>query len=143
MPLTLVHYPRSTEPRKRAVALMIEDNLTQLDLYTMVLEEKLDVMTATRGEAGYGLACREHPDVIVLDVLLPDVDGLTVCEWLQSNPVTASIPLIVLTGDDGAYGRAHAEGSRFAAVLTKPCSADRLLAAIRSALDPREAAGIP
>ena len=51
--------------RTRPLVLFIEDNLTQLDLYVMVLEEHMDVITATRGEAGYELACTERPDMIV------------------------------------------------------------------------------
>src|SRR5712691_11148452 len=102
---TVVPHPPSQ--RERSLVLFIEDNLTQLDLYSMVLREQCDVVTATRGEMGYELACSEHPDAIVLDVLLPDVDGLTLCERLRANPSTASIPVIVLTGDDGAYARAQ------------------------------------
>jgi two-component system alkaline phosphatase synthesis response regulator PhoP len=115
------------------LALFIEDNLTLLDLYTMVLEEELDVVAATRGETGYELACSERPDVIVVDVLLPDVDGLTVSERLRGNPMTPLIPIVVLTRDDHPSARAHVALADFVAVLTKPCSADRLLSAVRIA----------
>ena len=121
--------------RQRALVLFIEDNLTQLDLYAMVLREKCDVVTATRGETGYELASSEHPDAIVLDVLLPDVDGLTLCERLRANPSTASIPVIVLTGDDGAYARAQLVRSELTGVLLKPCPADRLFSAVRQAVE--------
>ena len=135
MPVISMRSPRSRSEPTRPLVLFIEDNLTQLDLYAMVLEEHMDVITATRGEAGYELACTERPDMIVTDVLLPDVDGLDVCGRLRANPLTASIPVIALTGDDAAYTRAQEVRWQLTNVLLKPCSADRLLHAVRQALE--------
>jgi two-component system response regulator MprA len=136
MSLSVQSVQRGAE-RSRPLVLFIEDNVTQLDLYTMVLEEAFDVVRATRGESGYREACHRHPDVIVIDVLLPDVDGLTLCTRLRANPNTAPIPVIVLTGDDGAYTRAQGLRSDFTGVLMKPCPGDRLLEAVRHALKRR------
>lgn len=103
---------RPAHPR----VLIIEDNHTQLDLYAMAIEDSADVIKATRGEDGYALACGERPDIILLDVLLPDVDGLALCQRLRMNPVTADIPVLVLTGDDAAYARpARPVGTRWGA----------------------------
>jgi CheY-like chemotaxis protein len=123
----------SSHPR----VLIVEDNLTQLDLYALVLEDHFDVLAASRGETGYEMACKEAPDAIVVDVLLPDMDGLTLCSRLQSNAFTAAIPLIVLTGDDGAHARARLRSAQFSAVLKKPCSAERLLSLLRDAVSIR------
>lgn len=120
--------------RKRPVVLLIEDNLTQRDLYAMVLEPDLAVLGATRGEEGFETAVTEQPDVIVVDVILPDVDGLVISERLNADPRTAAIPVIVLTGDDAGYARARLRGSELTGVLLKPCPADRLLDAIHVAL---------
>ena len=120
--------------RKRPLVLFIEDNLTQLDLYSMLIEDELSVMKASRGGTGYDLAFSEQPDVIVLDLVLPDADGLALRERLRTNPTTASIPVVALTGDDAAYARAEGVRSQFSDVLLKPCPADRLLSAIRQAL---------
>src|SRR5438874_13495005 len=120
--------------RSRPLVLFIEDNLTQLDLYSMMIEDQVSVVKASRGETGYDLAVSEQPDVIVLDLLLPDADGLAVRERLRTNPATASIPIIVLTGDDAGFARAELMRSQFFIdVLSKPCPADRLLSAIRKA----------
>lgn len=131
----------TTDDRVRPLVLLIEDNLTLLDLYAMVLDEEFDVVTATRGEEGYELACNEHPDVIVLDVLLPDVDGFQVSERLRGNPETVSIPVVVLTGNDGAYAQAKLAAADYSAVLTKVLPADRLMAAVRAAVPQTSAAG--
>ncbi len=132
---TVVRHPSSQ--RERSLVLLIEDNLTQLDLYTMVLSEQCVVVTATRGETGYELACSERPDAIVMDVLLPDVNGLALCKRLRANPSTASIPVIVLTGDNVAYARAQLVRSELTGVLLKPCPADRLLSAVRQSVERR------
>ncbi len=132
---TVVRHPSSQ--RERSLVLLIEDNLTQLDLYTMVLSEQCVVVTATRGETGYELACSEQPDAIVMDVLLPDVNGLALCKRLRANPSTASIPVIVLTGDNVAYARAQLVRSELTGVLLKPCPADRLLSAVRQSVERR------
>jgi CheY-like chemotaxis protein len=117
---------------RRPVVLFIEDNLTQLDLYAMLIEHELAVVKASRGLTGFDLAISERPDVIVLDLLLPDIDGFALAERLRMNPATMSIPIVVLTGDDAAFARAEAI-PRFRDVLMKPCPADRLLGAIHHA----------
>ena len=92
--------------RTRPLVLLIEDNLTHLDLYSLILQDEVDVVPASRGETGLAVAITERPDAIIVDVLLPDADGLALCQRLREHPETAAIPLIVLTGDDVAYDRA-------------------------------------
>ena len=121
-----------TTDRNRPVVLFIEDNLTQLDLYAMLIEHELAVVKASRGLTGFDLAIAERPDVIVLDLLLPDVDGFALAERLRTTPATASIPVVALTGDDAAFARAQAM-AQFSDVLAKPCPADRLLQSIHQA----------
>ena len=123
----------ATRPR----VLLIENKPAQLQLYAMLLAEELQVSTATRGDTGYSLACTELPDAIVVDVLLPDTDGLEVCANLLMTPETAAIPLIVLTSDDAAYFRALAMAS-LAAVLKMPCPIVELLSVIRRVARPRK-----
>jgi twitching motility two-component system response regulator PilH len=120
--------------RSRPVVLFIEDDVTQLDVYTTMIDSEFDVVQARGAKIGYALACKEVPDAIVVDVLLPDGDGVLLCQWLRRNPLTASIPVIVITGDDSAYARAQAARSELTGVFMKPCSADRLLAALREAV---------
>lgn len=123
--------PRSAD--ERPLVLFIEDNPMQRDLYAMVIEEELDVCTATHLETGYRLALSKDPDVVVVDVLLPDGDGLALCARLKAHPDTAATPVVVLTGDDAALARAQlAPGVH--AILSKPCPADKLLDTLRSAV---------
>jgi CheY-like chemotaxis protein len=61
---------------------------------------------------------------------------MLLCQWLRRNPLTAGIPVIVIASDDAAYGRAQAARSELTGVFMKPCSADRLMAALREAVAP-------
>jgi DNA-binding response OmpR family regulator len=120
--------------RARPLVLLIEDNLTHLDLYSLMLQDEVDVITATRGETGLALASVERPDAIIVDVLLPDADGLELCLRLRGQRETSLIPLVVLTGDDDAYDRAGELRSVVDAILKKPCPADRLLTTVQRAI---------
>lgn len=78
------------------------------------------VSSATTGRQGIALARSEHPDAILLDVMMPDVDGPATFERLQRDPQTCDIPVILLTataqnGDDRGFARLGVAG-----VLTKP-----------------------
>jgi len=124
-------------PQHRPRVLLVDDVLDQLDLYAMVLEDHCDVLKASRGEAGYAMACVELPDVIVLDLLLPDVDGFDVCRRLRSTQATAAIPVIFLTGDDPSLFKAMSsvEYTNVFAILKKPATGHRLLSTIRDAVN--------
>jgi CheY-like chemotaxis protein len=86
------------------------------------------------------LAIARQPDAIVLDLRMPGMDGLVVCRHLKRDPVTADIPVIILTGDDDHGVQTEALIAGAAAVLTKPCSAPRLIGTLRAAVD-RSATG--
>ena len=118
----------------RLRVLLVDDSSAQRDLYAMMLEEFARVVTASRGEDALVLAGAEPPDAIILDVLMPGLDGWRVCECLRSNPITARIPVIMLTASDAddMPERARAVGAD--AVLTKPCPVERLVVTINASL---------
>ncbi|PMB47875.1 two-component system response regulator [Fischerella thermalis CCMEE 5201] len=93
------------------------------------------VSTAASGSEGVAKAASEQPDVILLDVMMPDMDGIATFKALQANSATKTIPVILLTAKTQA-----AEQRRFAelgvqAIITKPFKAMKLPAQIASALD--------
>jgi signal transduction histidine kinase/CheY-like chemotaxis protein len=78
--------------------LVIDDDPSALELIKAVLEpEGYTVDRASGGEEGVALATRAQPDVILLDLLMPNVDGFAVVERLRAGPTTADIPIVVLT----------------------------------------------
>ena len=115
---------------------MVDDVLDQLDLYAMVLEPHFEVSRASRGEMAIAMALAHPPDVIVLDLLLPDVDGFDVCRRLRGASETAAIPIIFLTGDEASLFKAMSspEFASVFAILKKPATGDQLLTTIRAAL---------
>ncbi|MBD2250061.1 response regulator [Nostoc parmelioides] len=93
------------------------------------------VSTAASGSEGVAKAAAEQPDVILLDVMMPDMDGIATFQALQANPVTQSIPVILLTAKTQT-----AEQRRFAelgiqAIITKPFKAMKLPAQVTAALN--------
>lgn len=91
-----------------------------------------EVLEAPSGERGLELALHEHPDVIVLDVMLPGMSGIEVLEALQADPSLDAIPVVVITAWSHAEVDAELAGAdRF---VSKPFDPDALAAAVEELL---------
>jgi CheY-like chemotaxis protein/anti-sigma regulatory factor (Ser/Thr protein kinase) len=112
--------------------LYIEDNPSNLRLVEQLFADQAEVhvIAAQQGGVGLDLACAHQPDLILLDLHLPDIAGAVVLEQLQANPATTAIPVLVLSADvtGRETRRLCAAGAR--AVLTKPLDLIELLATI-------------
>ncbi len=118
----------------RQRVLLVDDDPTLLEVLTTALHlEDLDVIPASDGEAALRIAADGAVDLVVCDVGLPDPDGLEVCRRLRSDPRTAGLPVILLTGRDTDEGRALGAAAGCDAYLTKPFSPLELLELIRGA----------
>jgi two-component system cell cycle response regulator DivK len=81
-----------------AAVLIIEDNPTNMTLAVFLVKSAgHTVITATTAEAGLALAREQHPDLILMDIQLPGMDGLEATRVLKDDPVTSAIPVIALT----------------------------------------------
>lgn len=100
-------------------------------LRTILGEKRFEVTTATRGEEGLARAAADPPDVIILDLGLPDMDGLTVIERLRE---WTQVPIIVLSVREADADKVAALDKGGDDYLTKPFSIEELLARIRVAL---------
>jgi CheY-like chemotaxis protein len=113
----------------RAVVLHIEDNLANLKLVERILTERpeVEVVAAMQGRLGLELAREHRPALILLDLHLPDIGGETILQQLRDDPVTASIPVVVVSADatPGQIQRLTAAGAM--AYLTKPLDVRELL----------------
>lgn len=85
--------------RNKPVVLAVDDNLDNLTLmeYQVSMTVSCAVMTAATGRAALHLAQHRLPDLILLDILLPDLNGIEVVRKLRQTPATAKIPIIALT----------------------------------------------
>jgi len=94
------------------------------------------IVIGRNGKEALELAAREKPGLIVMDVSMPEMDGLTALTQLKANPETAKIPVIMLTVRGQAMARQQAEQSGAAVYLTKPFSPSQLLAEVKRLLEP-------
>jgi signal transduction histidine kinase len=118
--------------------LLIDNDATTRDLVQrMLARDGVDMLYAATGQEGLRLATEQRPDVILLDVLLPDQDGWAVLTAITTKLELAGIPVIIVTTADE---RGLAETLGATAYLSKPVSAEELRAAIRGA---HQAAGEP
>jgi DNA-binding response OmpR family regulator len=118
---------------KQPVVLIAEDDASvRLAMEVALQYEGFNVVTAEDGEKALDIARREKPDVILLDHLMPRMDGKEVLEALRKSDATSGIPVLVLTGMD----RGEPDEWAGAEFLGKPFSPDELVDRIRGALDP-------
>jgi DNA-binding response OmpR family regulator len=115
--------------------LVVDDDPRLLHVVAMYLSiEGYDVDTAGNGEEGLRSLEQRRPDLVILDVMMPGIDGLEACRRIKSNPETRTIPVVLFTAlsrtDDVENGRA-AGANRF---INKPFSLIGLGAVIRSLL---------
>jgi CheY-like chemotaxis protein len=116
--------------------LLVDDNTELLDLLAQALEKLGGYMTARAadGLAGLEMAMATKPDCMVIDILMPQLDGYQLVRTLRGDPDTTDIPLIVLTAlaQDKDRFATLASGADY--YLTKPVSIPDLVAAIQQAI---------
>jgi len=110
-----------------------EDNLYMLQLRFDVLGG-YEIISATDGAAGLAMAVAERPDLILMDLNLPEVDGWEAARRLKADPLTRDIPIIALSAHAMAGDREKALATGCDDFDTKPVEFDRLLAKIEQAL---------
>lgn len=118
--------------------LLIEDDRDSREVYGTALRHSgYRVLEATDGGEGIRLAREHRPDVIVMDLGLPGVDGWRATETLKANPATADIPVIAVTVHVHEFYRARTQAVGCDSFLDKPCSPTRLLGEITRVLHER------
>jgi two-component system sensor histidine kinase ChiS len=86
------------EQTSKGLVLVVDDTPNNIDVLSDVLESgHYTIITATRGEAALFLAERDQPDIILLDIMMPGMDGFEVCKRLKQNKYTRDIPIIFMT----------------------------------------------
>jgi DNA-binding NtrC family response regulator len=117
--------------------LVVEDEKTALhSLSSLLADEGYNVLQADRGEQGLRLAMREEPDLILLDIRLPDLDGLSLLERLRADHSDAAV--IIMTADTTSSNAIRATQLGAFDYVSKPINDDHLLVQIRRALEYRK-----
>jgi PAS domain S-box-containing protein len=126
---------RAMRPAKKV--LYVEDNLANLDLVESILHDRpeIDLIPALQGRLGLQLAREHQPDLILLDLHLPDIGGEAVLRELRDDERTREIPVLVISADATTrqIERLRAAGARD--YLTKPLDVDQFLTAVDASLD--------
>ncbi len=118
-----------------AKILLVEDNEMNRDMLSRRLERKgFVVLIAADGGVGVSLARTDAPDLILMDMSLPVIDGWEATRILKADPATAKIPIIALTAHAMAEDRAKAMGAGCDDFDTKPVELPRLLGKIEAML---------
>ena len=121
--------------------LLVEDNPMNRDMLSRRLIRKgYVVLTADDGEQGYATACTDGPDLILMDIGLPDMDGWQVTQLLKSNAGTREIPIIALTAHALVTDRERAREVGCDDYDTKPVEFGRLIQKIETLLASKKVA---
>jgi two-component system, cell cycle response regulator DivK len=106
--------------------LIVEDVDFNRDLLTQLLEDEFEVIAAIDGQAGIAAAERERPDLILMDLSLPVIDGWEATRRLKAHPMLKATPIIALTAHAMRGDEAKARASGCDDFLTKPIDEDLL-----------------
>lgn len=116
---------------KRKV-LIIDDEADNRELIEDILSDKFRVLCASDGEEGLRVARGDLPDLILLDITMPKLDGIAVCEVLRSNEATRHIPIIMLTASSDVDRRIQSYMTGADDFLSKPFRPQELIARVIS-----------
>lgn len=124
-----------------AKILIVEDDLLIRNLIVYRLQEHhFDVVVASNGEEGVLLAEAEKPDLILMDMRMPVMDGWKATEQLKSSPQTAAIPVIALTAQSAATVKQREIAASYDGYAQKPLQFKQLICQIEMLLQQRVAA---
>ncbi|MGH7504473.1 MAG: hybrid sensor histidine kinase/response regulator, partial [Longimicrobiales bacterium] len=123
---------------RAATILYIEDNLANLSLIEAILagRPEIKLIPALQGQLGIDLACQHRPDIILLDLNLPDMPGHEVLQKLRANDATRSTPVVVISADATPGNIVRLREAGACAYLTKPIDVDEFLHALEDCLTP-------
>ena len=113
--------------------LLVEDEKDMVYALTLQLEAfGFEVVTAADGQEGLSKARKEKPDLIIMDIMMPNVDGYQACRMIKFDTNLSSIPIIMLTSFSREDDKERAKKVHADAYFTKPFKPEKLLAKIKS-----------
>jgi len=107
--------------------LVADDELYIRLLVKDILEPEFTVLEASNGEEAVTIARNEQPDLVLMDILMPKLDGYTACYAIKNNELTKNIPVVMLTGVGHELNRQLSQEMGATAYITKPFNPEDLL----------------
>lgn len=116
---------------KKKLILAVEDiPVNQTLLKSQLRFSEYDVITASNGKEALQKIATDHPDAVLLDIMMPGMDGFDVLEAIRQNPETEELPVIMLTSLSEMEHHAHATMKGANGYLTKPLVTNQLIASL-------------
>jgi len=116
--------------------LIVEDNEKNRKLIRDVLQVKgYQTLETETAEEGHNLAVKNHPALILMDLQLPGIDGITALKQIRANPITKTIPVIAITASAMSYNRQAMLAEGFDGYQSKPISVKDFLEEVRRVLN--------
>jgi len=122
------------ENKKKVLIVDDETNVRRL-LHT-ILGKKFDVLEAEDGRQAIEITNSQKPDVVLMDMMMPKMDGLTACHMIKNDPATKSIPVIMVTAIGFELNVKLSQQMGASGYVTKPFSSEDLLGKITQVLAP-------
>ncbi|MCX7905383.1 MAG: response regulator [Elusimicrobiales bacterium] len=122
---------------KNKKVLVVDDNPVMIEIVKMALEGDFIVISASDGKEGIEMAKSQKPDVIIMDVMMPNISGIEMLRLLLSDDDTKNIPVIVFTAShfDPSTEMIFMVEKNVKAFLRKPCTVDTLKKEVFSAIE--------
>ena len=118
----------------KATVLLIDDELVNIKILSDILKGEYEVIFATSGEEGVHRAVESLPDIILLDVMMPGMDGYAVCSRLQQDARTAGIPVVYVTALGSTAQEVKGLNTGAIDYITKPINGEIVKARVRNHL---------
>ncbi len=112
--------------------LIVDDTPSNIDIVMEIIGEIDDVAVALDGEEALEIIKEDIPDIVLLDIVMPGIDGFEVCRRIKGNPDTEKIAVIFLSGDGAEEEKSKAGEIGASGFLEKPIDPEKLLAAVKA-----------
>ena len=107
--------------------LIADDEPNIRSLVGSILSKDYVVLTASNGQEAIDIACSQEPDLILMDIMMPELDGYAACYTIKTEPATKAIPVVMLTGVGYELNKKLSQEMGASGYITKPFSSQALL----------------
>ena len=121
--------------KAKKILIADDENSLRFLLRKTLEKDGVAILEAKNGKEALSIALKQRPDLIILDVVMPDLYGSEVCQRLRKQPKTAHIPVVILTANSVLYGEEQAKESGADYYMTKPFSPLKLKSLVSKILE--------
>jgi twitching motility two-component system response regulator PilG len=127
----------ANEPQNQRVLVVDDSETIRRSAEIFLKQSGFDVIMASDGFDALAKICDHNPDLILVDIMMPKLDGYQTCHIIKQHPSYAQTPVIMLSSKDGVFDRARGRIAGSDQYLTKPFTRDGLLTAVHTQLNSR------